>query len=79
MIEIASFGSVIDLWPSPDAMASDIGAGVSAVRKWSQRDRIPDGWWTAILATEKAKAAGVTAARLAELAARAREPAEERT
>ena len=52
-------------------MAADIGAGVSAVRKWSQRDRIPDEWWSAILATAVARSSGMKAEILVELAARA--------
>lgn len=66
----ASFRDVIALWASPDAMAADIGAGVPAVRKWSQRDRIPDEWWAAVLATGTAKVKGVTADVLVRLAAR---------
>jgi hypothetical protein len=56
-------------------MAAEIGAGVSAVRKWCQRDRIPDEWWQSILDTPNAKAASITAEMLVELAARATEDA----
>jgi hypothetical protein len=51
-------------------MALEIGAGIPAVRKWYQRDRIPAEWWLAVLASEPAKYAGVTAETLAALAAR---------
>src|SRR5262245_13181064 len=72
-----SFRSVIDLWPSREAMASDIDEGVSAsaVRKWWQRDNIPSEWWTRVLATEKAKAAGLSADLFARLAAKQAEEA----
>ncbi len=74
---ISAFRDVVALWPTPDALADEIGAGVAAVRKWPQRDNIPAEWWVAILATDKAKLAGVTAELLAELAAReAAEPSE---
>lgn len=65
-----SFRSVIELWPSRDAMASDVGAKPSAVSKWWQRNALPAEWWSAVLATEVARSAGVTAERLAEIAAR---------
>ena len=65
-----SFRSIIDLWPSADAMAGEIGAGVAAVRKWSQRDRIPAEWWSAVLATPRVRQARVTAELMALLAAR---------
>jgi hypothetical protein len=71
-----SFRSVISLWDSPDDMAADIGATGMAVRKWGQRDRIPDEWWNSILKTSAARGAGLTAARLVALASR--EPAEAR-
>lgn len=68
-----SFRDVIALWPSLGAMSADLGAPATAVRKWSQRDRIPDEWWSAVLASEKAKAAGITADLLVRLAARPEE------
>lgn len=56
-------------------MASDIGASVTAARKWLHRDRIPEEWWAALLATEVAKGAGLTADILVALAARVPEEA----
>lgn len=73
MSKIDSFRSVIELWPSPDAMAIDIGAGIAAVRKWHQRDRIPAEWWKSVLATAPARQTGLTAERMALLVARDRE------
>jgi DNA-binding transcriptional regulator YiaG len=70
MSEISSFRDVIGLWPSHDALASDIGAPVTAVRKWSQRERIPAEWWDSVLSTRTAEAAGITAGVLTKLAAR---------
>jgi hypothetical protein len=54
-------------------MAAEIGAPVHATRKWAQRDRIPDEWWSSVLASEKARGAGVTADLLVRLAARPEE------
>lgn len=68
--EIAGFRSIIGLWPSADAMAAEIGAGVAAARKWWQRDRIPDDWWAAVLAAPRVKAANITADVMVSLAAR---------
>lgn len=82
MLEITSFRSVIELWGPKDAhgarlaMGTEIGASAGMVTKWWQRDAIPAEWWSSILATEKAAAAGVTAELLTALAAR--EPAEAR-
>ena len=71
MPDLVSFRSVIELWPSREAMSSDVGARASTVRKWWQRDNVPSEWWQAILATDKAKASGLTANALTALAARA--------
>lgn len=65
-----SFRSVIELWSTRDALASEIGAKPSAVSKWWQRDFIPADWWAAVLCTEKAREAGVSADLLTRLAAR---------
>jgi hypothetical protein len=65
-----SFRSIIELWPTADAMAAEIGAGVAAARKWQQRDRIPAEWWSAVLAAPRVKEARITAELLAKLAAR---------
>jgi hypothetical protein len=71
MSDLTSFRSIIELWDSRDAMAADVGAGGwSVVSKWWQRDNIPAEWWSAVLATEKAVAAGVSADLLTRLAAR---------
>lgn len=74
--QIGSFRDVIDLWPSREAMSSDIDCGGSSrVRKWWQRNNIPSDWWLRVLATETAKSAGLTAdlfARLAEKTEEAR-------
>lgn len=67
---VESFREVVALWGSPDALAAEIGAGVSAVRKWPQRDSIPAEWWLPILRTSKAQSAGLTAETLATFAAR---------
>ena len=68
--QIASFRSLIELWGSREAMASDIGARASAVSKWWQRDSVPAEWWSVILATPEAALAGVDADCLTMLAAR---------
>jgi hypothetical protein len=77
MSDLDSFRSIIELWDSREAMASDVGAGNWAVIKWWKRDNIPSEWWVRVLSTGRAKSAGVTSDLLAELAAR--ESAEART
>ena len=76
MADLSSFRAVIELWPSREAMASDIGAGASTVSKWWQLDSVPAEWWSAILATQTAFGKGITAELLTALAAR--EPLEAR-
>jgi len=82
MSEITSFRDVIELWGGRDAhgariaMGAEVGATAGTVTKWWQRNWIPPEYWSAILATDNASAAGVTADLLTALAAR--EPAEVR-
>lgn len=76
MTDLATFRSIIELWPSREAMAADIGAGASTVSKWWQRDSIPADWWTSVLRADRVAAAGITAETLTRLAAR--EPTEAR-
>lgn len=70
----ASFRSIIELWPSRESMATDIGGNAAAVSKWWQRDSIPAEWWASVLGTAFATEAGLTAEVLTAMAAR--EPAE---
>jgi hypothetical protein len=70
MSDATSFRAIIELWPSKEAMASDVGAGPWAVSKWWQRNSIPAEWWSAVLGAEPAREAGVTAEMLTALAAR---------
>lgn len=77
MTDLATFKEVIELWPSREAMASDIGAASWAVSKWWQRDSLPAEWWSRVLGTDRAAKAGLTAEHLTFLAAR--EPAEARS
>lgn len=71
----ASFRAIIELWGTSDgsriAMASDLpGTTSTQVSKWWQRDNIPAEYWAGVLATERARSAGVTADLMAGLAAR---------
>lgn len=77
MSEHTSFRAIVDLWPSREELASDVSTTVGRVSKWAQRDNIPAEWWSAVLGTERARSAGITAEILTSLAAR--EPAEART
>lgn len=72
MTDLTSFRSIIELWgTSRDALAAELpGATATQVSKWWQRDSIPAEWWSALLGTERAIAAGVTSDILTALAAR---------
>ena len=75
-LQINSFRELIELWPSREALASDIGAKASAVSKWWQRDSVPAEWWLPIMATEVAIKSRVRGENLIDLAARAPDPAD---
>ncbi len=70
MADLDSFRTVIELWPSREALASDLQVRASAVSKWWQRDSIPAERWSSLLETGVAKSKGVTAETLTALAAR---------
>ena len=76
MSDITSFRAIIELWGpenawgAREAMAADVGASASVVTKWWQRKTIPAEWWSAVLATNKVREAGVTAETLTSFAAR---------
>lgn len=72
----ASFRAIIELWPSQAALAAEVSAGPSTVSKWWQRDSIPADWWSAVLETEVAGGAGLSAEIFTRLAARRTEFAE---
>ena len=68
--QITSFRELIELWGTREAMASDLGAKAFVVSKWWQRDSVPAEWWSPILATSVAAAAGLKAETFVALAAR---------
>jgi len=63
-----SFRDVVELWPTRELCAAEVGASPAQVSKWWQRDSIPDRWWRSVLATSRAKDSGLTADALARLA-----------
>jgi hypothetical protein len=65
-----SFRDIIALWPSPEALADEIGEKGWTVRKWKQRDSIPSGRWLAVIEAAAARGARVTAEEMARIAAR---------
>jgi hypothetical protein len=69
-LQISSFRALIELWPSREGLAAEIGAKSSAVSKWWQRDSVPAEWWAPILATDTAIKSRVKAEALIDLAAR---------
>jgi hypothetical protein len=70
MTDFPSFRSIIEIWPTREACASELGASAAQVSKWWQRDGVPAEWWAALLATQRAAEAGLTAEMLTTLAAR---------
>jgi predicted acetyltransferase len=69
--QTTSFRSLIELWPSREAMAEEIG-GVnrSQVSKWWKRDSIPSEYWASVLRAPRVREAGISADLLTALAAR---------
>jgi len=66
--EIKSFRDLIELWPTREALAAEIGANSSTVSKWWQRDSVPAEWWAPILSSEVAIRARLRADALIDLA-----------
>jgi len=70
MVPLQSFRAIIELWPTRDAMAADVGAKPASVSKWWQRDSIPADWWSSVTSSSLARRSGVTADVLTRIAAR---------
>lgn len=66
----SSFKSIIELWPTREAMAAALCEDSHLVSKWWQRDKIPAERWAQVLALSTVIEAGVTAEHLIRLAAR---------
>jgi hypothetical protein len=77
MAKLESFRAVLLLWPKYADMAKDVGNDCTAerVKKWAQRDNIPSSWWASVLATKRARAAGLSSDAFTRLAARSLERA----
>lgn len=67
---ISSFKDVIALWDTPASMAAAVGAKTDTVRKWAERDRIPDEYWQRTIEAAESMGKHVTAAQLTRLAGR---------
>src|SRR5580698_465246 len=66
----SSFKSIIELWPTREAMAAELGEDSRLISKWWQRDKIPAERWARILALPTVVDADITAEHLIRLAAR---------
>lgn len=55
------------VWPSVRAMAVDIGEDYETVRKWFQRERIPERVWPAIITKSATAKLPLTADKLLRL------------
>lgn len=68
-----SYAAICALWPNDHEMASDTGATPLAVQKWRQRDKIPPGWWQAVVDAAKRRGfKGINLETLASIATRKR-------
>ena len=66
-----TFADIINLWPTAEELARDLGVTGLVVRAWRNRESIPAEYWTAIAeAARKRKIRGVTLELFAGLAAR---------
>jgi len=69
---VRTFSEVIELWPSSEDVAADLGASGERVRKWKARNSIPGEYWQALTAAAlKRNIEGVSLEVLAHLAAEA--------
>ncbi len=65
-----SFRDIIDLWPTPDALAAQIGEKAWTVRKWKQRNKIPGEHWMSVAKAACGQGIDVTIEQMAALASR---------
>lgn len=71
---MSSFREVIDLWPTPVALAQDLtemrGVEVSVyrVRKWRERDSIPADYWQAVINAGSKRGFQITPGQLTQIA-----------
>ncbi len=65
-----TFRDIIAFWPSPDALAAELGAKPETVRKWRQRNRIPANRWLAVIRAAKKGGVDLTAEEMAGLTER---------
>ena len=66
-----SFAAIINLWPSAEEMAADLGEKGVTVRQWRNRGSIPSDRWLAVAAAAANRGfSSVTLELLAGLAAK---------
>ena len=70
-----SFREIIKLWPTPDALAGEIGAKPETVRKWRQRDSIPAEWWLPVIEAGNTAGKDLSAEQFTAIASRPPTPA----
>ena len=67
------FKDIVDLWPSPQDLANDLGVTLYAVRKWGEPGRaIPADKWVDLIAAAKRRHYRVTLDLLAEMSKKAK-------
>ncbi len=66
-----TFGAVLDLWPSLEDLARDLGKKGGAVRNWRLRNSIPADCWDALVrAAHRRGLSQVTLEALARIASK---------
>lgn len=71
----ATFPEVIDLWPSINEFAAEMGVHINTVRNWHTRGRIPAKYWTGIIECAKRREIRITPSLLTQIAASSNETA----
>ena len=65
-----SFSSIINLWPTAEAFAEDVGISGVLARQWRRRNKIPSEHWNRVVGAAACRGFdGVTLLALANLAA----------
>lgn len=64
-----SFAEIIDLWPSIEEFASDVGVPFHTARNWRARGSIPAYRWAAIIDSGRRRKIKVTSEQLTRIAA----------
>jgi len=63
---MVSFRSIVEMWPTSEALANDLSLKGVHVRAWKRRNSIPWGHWPTLLRAAKRRGIGLSKRQLDE-------------